>query len=268
MKAAVVFLIVVCTVMLHGQGGSVLGGKPEQKQTAPGLYQRSTGARPHEQKDDFFTASTKLVNKSDFDYGAMLERRRQAFLDASAANPFFWYSALTTCLLMVLMFAYGVRVMDERRKLWRAAEILNDVWNDAQYARAVAEKAIEKHNEHMGECNRVIEAQLSGRASPAALEATDARNELIRLRGELDAVDSDRKVLKSKLEDKERMIDELSARLDALEKAGPNGASTQPRSGNGTPGRNETESKLIARINQLTEQLEAEKQKNRTLKGA
>jgi len=142
------------------------------------------------------------------------------------------------------------------------------VWNDAQYARAVAEKAIEKHNEHMGECNRVIEAQLSGRASPAALEATDARNELTRLRGELDAVDSDRKVLKSKLEDKERMIDELSARLDALEKAGTAGTSTQPRNGSGTPGRNESESKLIARINQLTEQLEAEKQKNRTLKGA
>lgn len=268
MKAQIVFLIVAGTAVLHGQTGSVPAGKPDQNPTTPGLYQRSTGTRAHEQKDDFFTASTKLVNKSNFDYGAMLERRRQALLDASAANPFFWYSALTTCLLMVLMFAYGVRVMDERRKLWRAAEILNDVWNDAHYARAVAEKAIEKHNEHMEDCNRVIEAQLSGRASPAALEATDARNELTRLRGELDTVDSDRKVLKSKLEDKEKMIDELSARLDALEKAGPNGASTQPRSGNGTSGRNETENKLISRINQLTEQLEAEKQKNRTLKGA
>ena len=47
----------------------------------------------------------------------MLERRRQAFLDASAGNPFFWYSALTTALLMLLMFACGVRVMDEKRKL-------------------------------------------------------------------------------------------------------------------------------------------------------
>jgi uncharacterized coiled-coil DUF342 family protein len=120
----------------------------------------------------------------------------------------------------------------------------------------------------MEECNRVIEAQLSGRASPTALEATDARNELTRLRGELDTVDSERKVLKAKLDDKERLIDELSARLDALEKAGQTGSSIQPRNGSGTPGRNETESKLIARINQLTEQLEAEKQKNRTLKGA
>src|SRR6202044_1565648 len=130
------------------------------------------------------------------------------------------------------------------------------------------ETAIQKYNRHMEECNRVIESQLSGRASPTALEATDARNELTRLRGELDTVDSDRKVLKAKLDDKERLIDELSVRLDALEKAGQTGSSIQPRNGSGTPGPNETERKLIARINQLTEQLEAEKQKNRTLKGA
>jgi hypothetical protein len=143
-------------------------------------------------KEDFFTSSTKLVNKDDVDYGAMLERRRRAFLDASAAKPFFWYSALTAALLLALMFAYGVRVMDEKRKLWRAAEILNDVWNDAQYARMTAEKAIDRHNSHMEECNRVIEAQLSGRPSPAALATTDANNELTRVRSELDSVDSDR----------------------------------------------------------------------------
>jgi hypothetical protein len=197
-------MIVACTAMVDGQTGSSPAHKADEKQPAAGLYQRQAATRPHEQKDDFFTASTKLVNKNDLDYGAMIERRRQAFLDASAANPFFWYSALTTGLLMVLMLAYGVRVMDEKRKLWRAAEILNDVWNDAQYARALAETAIQKYNRHMEECNRVIEAQLSGRASPTALEATDARNELTRLRGELDTVDSERKVLKAKLDDKER----------------------------------------------------------------
>jgi hypothetical protein len=268
MKVQVLCMIVACAVMVDGQTGSSPAHKADQKQPASGLYQRPAGTHPREQKEDFFTASTKLVNKNDLDYGAMLERRRQAFLDASAANPFFWYSALATGLLIVLMLAYGVRVMDEKRKLWRAAEILNDVWNDAQYARTMAETAIQKHNRHMGECNRVIEAQLSGRASPTALEASDARNELTRLRGELDTVDSDRKVLKAKLDDKERLIDELSARLDALEKAGQTGGSTPTRNGNGTAGRNETESKLIARINQLTEQLEAEKQKNRALKGA
>ena len=105
MKVQVMFMIVACTVMVDGQTGSSPAHKADQKQPAAGLYQRPEGTRPHEQKDDFFTASTKLVNKNDFDYGAMLERRLQALLDASAANPFFWYSALTTGRLMVLMLA-------------------------------------------------------------------------------------------------------------------------------------------------------------------
>src|SRR5215471_16240206 len=100
----------------------------QERKPVTGLYQRQPGAHLYEQKDDFFHGSTKLVNPKDIDYGTMLEQRRRAFLEASLANPFFWYSALTTVLLMMLMLAYGVRVMDEKRRLWRAAEILTDVW--------------------------------------------------------------------------------------------------------------------------------------------
>jgi len=267
MRTQVVIFLATCAVAIAQPAPNPLP-KPDQKQPAAGLYQRPTGPRSHEEKENFFTSSTKLVNKNDVDYGAMFERRRQVFLDASAANPFFWYSALTTALLTVLMFAYGLRVMDEKRKLWRAAEILNDVWNDAQYARATAENAIERQNSHMEACNRVIEAQLSGRPSPAALETTDARNELTRVRGELDSSDSERKLLKAKLDEKEKLVDDLSIRLSALEKCEQNGGSGTGRIQNGAAGNAESESRLIARINQLTQQLDAEKQKNRALKGA
>ena len=161
-----VVILAACAVIAPGQTASSPAQKGGTKQPAAGQYQRPASAVVGQEKEDFLTSSTKLVNKSDFDYGAMLEQRRQAFLAASGANPFFWYSALTTAILMVLMFAYGVRVMDEKRKLWHAAEILNDVWNDAQYARATAEDAIGRHNAHMETCNRVIEAQTSGRPSP------------------------------------------------------------------------------------------------------
>ena len=268
MRTQVVIILAVCAVVANAQPAANSSHKPDQKQPAAGLYQRPTDPRPHEEKEDFFTSSTKRGNKTDVEYGALLERRRQVFLDASAANPFFWYSALTTVLLMVVMFAYGVRVMDEKRKLWRAAEILNDVWNDAQYARATAENTIERHNSHMEACNRVIEAQLSGRPSPAALETTDARNELTRVRGELDSIDSERKLLKAKLDEKEKLVDDLSIRLSALEKGEQNGGSGTGKAQNGAAGNGESESRLIARINQLTQQLDAEKQKNRALKGA
>ena len=266
MRMHIVIALAACVTLASGQPAPPSPHSADRTQAAAGSP-KQTDARPKQQKEDFFTSSTKLVNKSDVDYGAMLERRRQAFLDASAGNPFFWYSALTTALLMALMFAYGVRVMDEKRKLWRAAEILNDVWNDAQYARATAGTAIERHNRHMEACNRVIEAQLSGRPSPAALETTDARNELTRVRAELDSVDSERKLLKAKLDEKEKLVDDMSLRLSALEKGDQNGGTNPARAQNGGPSHGESEGRLIARINQLTQQLEAEKLKNRALKG-
>lgn len=268
MRMHIVIALIACIRVANGQPTASPVHPADQTHPAGGRSQQQADARPNQQKEDFFTSSTKLVNKSDVDYGAMLERRRQAFLDASAGNPFFWYSALTTALLMVLMFAYGVRVMDEKRKLWRAAEILNDVWNDAQYARATADTAIERHNCHMEACNRVIEAQLSGRPSPASLETTDARNELTRVRAELDSVDSERKLLKAKLDEKEKLVDDMSVRLSALERGDQTGGTNSARAQNGGASHGESEGRLIARINQLTQQLEAEKQRNRVLKGA
>lgn len=265
MTIKIVALLAVVGVFAEAQTSSA--HKQDQK-PASGLYQRQPGAHLYEQKDDFFHASTKLVNPKDVDYGAMLEQRRRMFLEASATNPFFWYSALTTALLMVLMLAYGVRVMDEQRRLWRAAEILTDVWNDGEYARAMAQSAIEKFNVHMHECNRVVESQLSGRPSPAAVDADDARKELARVRSELDKVDSERKAITAKLEEKEKVVDNLSARVRNLETSGTNGAPTQANRQSGSEPRDETERRLIARINQLTQQLEAEKQRNRALKGA
>ncbi len=67
MKVQVVCMIVACTVMVDGQTGSSPAHKADEKQPAAGLYQRQASTRPHEQKDDFFTASTKLVNKNDLD---------------------------------------------------------------------------------------------------------------------------------------------------------------------------------------------------------
>ena len=74
-------------------------------------------------------------------------------------------------------------------------------------------------------------------------------------------------MLKAKLEEKEKLVDNLSVRLSALEKSGLTGGAVSSGNENGN-GHGESESKLIARINQLTQQLELEKQKNRTLKGA
>ena len=43
---------------------------------------------------------------------------------------------------MLPMPMYGVRLPNERRKLWRAAELLTYIWNQDQYSRAVAAAAM------------------------------------------------------------------------------------------------------------------------------
>src|SRR5262249_46594940 len=154
---------------------------------------------------------------------------------------------------------YGVRVLGEKRKLWHAAEILTDVWNQDQYSRAVAAAAVEKYNRHMEECNRVVEAQLSGRPSPSALDADDARRQIESLRAEVSANESAKNEAKAQLEKKDKLIAEMSARITALEK-------TWEEKG-GSPDGTDTVAKLVARINALQQQLEAERQRNRQVKG-
>ena len=265
MKTAEVLLIVVVSVSLCAQTTRPQTEQPAANQNskqAKGLYQQPQSSRPYQPREDFFHASTKLINKNEVDYGAWIEERRRALLDASLTNPFFWYSALTTGLVMLLMLMYGVRVLDERRKLWRAAEVLTDLWNQDQYSRAQAAAAVEKHNSHMADCNRVIEAQLSGRPSATAIEAGDAKAQLQIVSAQRDGFESEARSLKAELQKKEATLCEMSGRLDALERRSEtNGTVPMPSDG-------EANRRLVGRVNELQQQLEAEQRKNRQLKGA
>lgn len=234
---------------------------PPASQPSKQPYQRPQTSKPYQPRDDFFHYSTKLVNRNDVDYGAWVEARRRALVEASLTNPFFWYSALATSLVMVLMLMYGVRVLNERRKLWRAAELLTDIWNQDQHSRSVASAAVERYNGHMAECNRVVEAQQSGRPSAAVLEAGDAKQVVESLRAELSAMESLKKEAEAQVRSKEKYIGELSARVSTLEKTWDENGGSPPSSG-------DTVTKLVARVNLLQQQLEAERKRNAQLKGA
>jgi len=267
MKVSPVLVLIIAAALAPAQEPANQAAQPNANrkaaQISPVPYQRRQTAKPYQPQDDFFHYSTKLVNKNDFDYGAWIEERRRAFLEASLTNPFFWYGALTTALVMLLMVMYGVRVLDERRKLWRAAEVLTDMWNQEQYSRAVAEAAVEKYNAHMADCNRVIETQLSGRPSATALDAMDFKERLGVVSAQRDAFDSENRSLKAELQKKEALLSQMSGRLDALEhRSQTNG------SGAGATADTEATRRLIGRVNELQQQLEAEQRKNRQLKGA
>lgn len=261
MRNQTALFLVVFATLAYGQEQQTPRQETRHTVGQRSLDEPRPSAQPYVRKDDFFRFATKQVNSSDKNWGAWIEQRRRAFMEAMVANPFFWYSALATCLLVVLMVAHGIRIMDEKRKLWHAAEILTDVWNQEIYSQSVAQAATDKYNRHMLECNRVIETQVSGRPSPGMLEASDAKDQLERLRAERDNLDSDNRRLKAELEKHDGIIRNLSDRVRDLEpQPDQNGSGRQP-------GSSDTERRLIAKVNQLRQELEAEKQKNRALKG-
>jgi hypothetical protein len=182
MRTGTVVTLLILGALAWGQEEPTTLGTIEQSKAQRSTHQRQSSARPYVGKEDFFHFATKQLNPNDTDWGAWIERRRQVSMEAMVENPFFWYSALATGLLIVLMVAYGVRVMGEKRKLWHAAEILTVVWNQEQYSQSVAQTETERYSRHVLDCNRVIEAQVSGRPSPEMFEANDAREQLERLR--------------------------------------------------------------------------------------
>jgi hypothetical protein len=76
-----VLLIAVVGVSLCAQTTRPQTEQPAANQNskqAKGLYQQPQSSRPYQPREDFFHASTKLINKKEVDYGAWIEERRRA----------------------------------------------------------------------------------------------------------------------------------------------------------------------------------------------
>jgi chromosome segregation ATPase len=135
----------------------------------------------------------------------------------------------------------------------------------------VAREAIEKYNQHIEQCNRAMEAAESGNGRPGwgSSEVESLRGELQRVASQLEATTQDRNKLEEELRQKSLVVSDLSTRLDALSKK-VNGQ-RDSSSGVGEPvstGPNGDGARIVSQINRLQEELYAERQKNKRLKGA
>jgi septal ring factor EnvC (AmiA/AmiB activator) len=242
-------------------------GKQSQPTTVDSrqLYSPSAGraASPlYQRRDTWYDFLLKQFNPDDFDYGSWLEQRRKLLLDASAHNPYFKYSAgLTLALLFVTLLLVKQRV-DHRRSMWITAEMMTDLYNHDACSRQMAREATARYNDHIERCNRAIEASEHG-ASTTDSETDRLRTELQSVTAERDSYRRERDLAKQELAEKERVLADMSLRLDALVKkadAGRNAVSASPIQG--------ADQKLVQHINALQEQLYAERRENKRLKGA
>jgi len=257
-------VVTLAVVELMTAGPAIAQQRPQSPVALRGQRQAPPARPMYQRRDTWYEFLLKQFNPSNFDYGAWIEERRQVFLDASVRNPYFKYSSGVTLALMLMAVICAKQWIDHRRAMWITAEMMADLYNHDLYSREVAEKAIQKYNQHIERCNRAIEAAQHGSTLPVATADADQLNaQLQKTAGELNVANTDNAALQEQLTQKSNVIVELSLRVDALlKKSGGNLASSQPIDLGGA------EPKLIKLINDLQEQLVVERKKNRQLKGA
>jgi len=222
-------------------------------------------------RDTWYEFLLKQFNRSNFDYGTWFERRREVFLQATVKEPHFWYSVSVTAGMLLIMGAYTKLYLDHRRSMRVTAEMMADIYSHDLLARQTATEAIEKYNRHIEQCNRVIEASEAGDVRPGwgDTQVDSLRTELQRVAAQLEATTQERNKLQEELQQKSLVVADLSMRLDALSKKVNGSRSSGTDNGEAvSPNANGDGARLVGHINRLQEDLYAERQKNKRLKGA
>ncbi len=209
----------------------------------------------------------KQFNPENLDYGRWMEERRRAFLEATVKNPYFPYSFWLTIWSLLVMVAYSKLRIDRARERCLTEEMLTDLYNHDLYSRLAAREAIEKYNNHIEHCNRAIEAGSGQGMTGTVSEIDDLKAKLKKSADDLRAMTSERDRLQEELRQKAAAVTDLSLRLNALsEKIDGNGAAGGI--GNTTPAQPGSNPEYMRLINSLQQQLYAEREKNKRLKGA
>ncbi len=217
---------------------------------------------PYQHRDTWYEFMLKQVNPENVDYGRWLEERRQEFIQGRIKNPYFGCTLFLSLALFVMSAVCVKQWIDHRRCMSITAEMMADLYRQDSYSRQVAHEAIDRYNKHIERCNRAIEARENALAAPAANnEVEQLRTELMRVAEERDTVIRERDIAREDLRKKAEILADLSVRLEALTKSGGANVGKTSADLRGADG------KLIAHINNLQEQLYAERNHNRRLRG-
>jgi hypothetical protein len=265
-KAMLALVLMMASVPASAQlEGNPRRTRDTQEAAHPDARLRAESTVPiYRHGDTWYEFLLKQFNPGNFDYGEWMEERRQIFLDASARNPYFKYSAGVTIALLMLMGVCVKQRIDHRRVLWVTAEMMTDLYNHDLYSRDVAQKAIEKYNRHIERCNRAIEASQPDTGFPGVETGQEVwRAKLEQVAEERDRYLRERDAAQKELDTNRRTLAELSLRLDTMSaKSGSNGKPSA------SVGLSTSDPTVVRHINNLQEQIYAERETNKRLKGA
>jgi hypothetical protein len=217
---------------------------------------------PYQHQGTWYEFVLKQFNPENVDYGDWLEQQRRNLIELRLKNSYFLYSLWTTIALIVAACICLKQRIDHRRAVSITAEMMTDLYNQDVYSRAVAQEAIERYNKHIERCNRAIEGIEGGPVAPNPREIEQLRTELMCVAEERDTAIRDRDVAREELRRKSEVLADMSVRLDAARsKADAAGAAKATSDPSGADAR------LVTHINNLQEQLYAERSSNRRLRG-
>lgn len=259
--------IVAVAILVFGlavSGAAASHPKVERGASSQPKPQTQAAPAPYQRQGTWYEFMLKQFNPDNLDYGGWIEQQRRAFIDSRVRNPYFLYSFGTTVGLLLILAVCTKLWIDHRRAMWITAGMMADIYNQDANSRRVAQEAIERYNTHIERCNRAIEAAERGDAvSGIESEIEQLRSELLRVAGERDTATRERDIAREDLQKKSEILAEVSVRLEALaNKSGTTGRGSQPAD------LRTADPKLVTHINNLQEQLYAERNNNRRLKGA
>jgi hypothetical protein len=212
------------------------------------------------QQQTFWEFWWHQFNPRNINYGAWIEQRRRVFLEQAAENRYFWFSFWAFATICFLLLWAAKERMDRKDTEWEAAECLADLANYADYCKRHALDAIQKHNEHIEACNRVIESAETGQPiTPGSGNEEQWKAEVEKLRTEIAETAAANRKLTAELDKKTATATDLSDRIDQLER-------NHAERADGAGGNPNTD--LVARMNRLTTENQALREENSRLKRA
>ena len=205
----------------------------------------------------------RQLNPHDRDYGAWVRERRDALVDASIRNQYFWYAFWATVAL-IFVGAWLIKSLYDRSKENRIMDdMMEEVKAHDAYSRQAAHEAIRRYNEHIELCNRAIEAQQAGQAARTVAGTQPDQDNSEKVQTELDDLKRDKARLEAEVQQRQAAIPEMAKRIEALsQKTGGNGKGLD-----GPAPAAVSAPEALRLINDLQQQVRYERDQNKRLKG-
>jgi len=251
-------LIGLTIAHVHALQRAIDSAPPQSRTDAAAVRVES----PSQHRDTWYEFILKQFNPSNVDCGKWVEQQRRNVVELRLKNSYFLYSFSTTIGLILAAAIWLKQRIDHRRAMSITAEMMADLYNQDVYSRAVAQEAIERYNKHIERCNRALEGADGSLVATNPREIEQLRTELMCVAEERDTAIRDRDVAREELRRKSEILADMSVRLDAARRkadaAGAGKATSDPVG---------TDARLVTHINNLQEQLYAERSSNRRLRG-